>query len=78
MSLPIEKQQSVARTVSADQEKGAALVIDRNADLGLQFLAQNGRVEYTEEEERAVRWRIDLCLMPIVSLTSFQNLETSR
>lgn len=41
--------------------------IDKNADVGLQFLAQAEKIEYTEEEEKAVRRKIDLHLLPIVS-----------
>lgn len=62
----ISKQTSSVQQHSADPEKSEILV-DRNADLGLQHLAKNGRVEYTEEEERKVRWKIDLCVLPIVS-----------
>ncbi|KPM43000.1 putative transporter [Neonectria ditissima] len=50
-----------------DFEKGT--VIDKRADLGLQFLEKTGAVEYTEEEEQRVRWKIDLYLMPILMLT---------
>ncbi|KAF7553814.1 hypothetical protein G7046_g6993 [Stylonectria norvegica] len=50
-----------------DFEKGE--IVDRRADLGLQFLEMNGKIEYTEEEEQRVRWKIDLHLMPILMLT---------
>ncbi|KAK4868072.1 hypothetical protein LT330_007270 [Penicillium expansum] len=43
--------------------------IDKNADVGLQFLAQAEKIEYTEEEEKAVRRKIDLHLLPILCLT---------
>ncbi|KAF8855620.1 MFS general substrate transporter [Acephala macrosclerotiorum] len=68
MSSPIEKVPSVVRADTIDSEKGE-LILDRNADLGLQHLAKHGRVEYTPEEEAAVRWKIDLCLMPILAIT---------
>lgn len=41
-------------------------IIDNKADVALQYLAEHGRVEYTPEEERTVRWRIDLFLLPVV------------
>lgn len=50
-----------------DAEKNEVL-LGSGADIGLQFLAHNQDVEYTDAEERAVRWKIDLCLIPIVSL----------
>lgn len=65
MSNQIEKSPSNIRENAIDHEKGE-LVVDRHADLGLQHLAKHGRVEFTPEEEKAVRWKIDLCLMPIV------------
>ncbi len=65
MSFPIEKASSIIRDTTIDKEKGD--LVDPFADLGLQHLAKHGRVEYSIEEENAVRWRIDLCLMPIVS-----------
>lgn len=65
----ISKQSSVVAIPSnnLDAEKSEVL-LPAGADVGLQFLAQNETVEYTDAEERAVRWKIDLCLMPIVSL----------
>ncbi|KAF2808121.1 dipeptide transmembrane transporter [Mytilinidion resinicola] len=68
MSSTIEKVPSLAHVNSIDREKGE-LLVDRHADLGLQHLAKHGRVEYSIEEENAVRWKIDLCLMPILALT---------
>lgn len=53
---------------SKDTEQGE-VVFDKKADIGLKFLAENGRVEYTAAEERAVRWKIDLFVLPIVSTT---------
>jgi len=35
-------------------------------DIGLQPLAQQGHAEYTEEEVKRVRWKLDLDLLPIV------------
>jgi hypothetical protein len=77
MSSAIEKTPSTIQDVLTDHEKGE-VVIDRHADLGLQYLAKHGRVEYTEEEERAVRWKIDLCLMPIVSPGHNQSSRSSH
>ncbi|RDW74803.1 hypothetical protein BP6252_05945 [Coleophoma cylindrospora] len=68
MSSNIEKAPPIRRETTIDGEKGE-LIVDRHADLGLQHLAKHGRVEYTAEEENAVRWRIDLCLMPILAIT---------
>ncbi|TVY52770.1 putative transporter [Lachnellula cervina] len=66
----ISKQSSVVAIPSnnLDAEKSEVL-LPAGADVGLQFLAQNETVEYTDAEERAVRWKIDLCLMPILALT---------
>lgn len=37
-------------------------------DIGVAVVAEIGEVEhFTEEEDRAVRWKIDLHLMPLVS-----------
>lgn len=66
MSQPVEKISSIEQIRYTAPEKSEILV-DRTADLGLQFLAKHGRTEYTEQEESAVRWKIDLLLMPIVS-----------
>jgi hypothetical protein len=46
------------------------IVIDKKADIGLQFLAQHERVEYSVAEERRLRWEIDLFLLPVVSIFS--------
>jgi hypothetical protein len=64
-----EKVETVAR--DEDRDLGVEkVVVDKNADIGLQFLTQHEPVEYTAAEERKVRWKIDLYLLPIVS-----NLE---
>jgi hypothetical protein len=63
MSQPIANASSIVQTRSADLEK-KEIVVDRNADLGLQLLAKHGRTEYTEQQGNAVRWKIDLLLMP--------------
>ena len=42
-------------------------VVNKKADIGLQFIKQHGgAVEFTEEEDSRVRWKLDLYLMPIV------------
>lgn len=41
-------------------------IVDSKADVALQYLAEHGRVEYTAEEERVVRGRIDWFLLPVV------------
>ena len=56
---------------SASEEKANAVdeveVVDKQADLGLQFINQHGGgIEITEEEDRHVRRKLDLFLMPIV------------
>jgi hypothetical protein len=48
-----------------DYETGKT-VIDKKADIGLQFLAQHEHVEYSVAEERRLRWKIDLFLLPVV------------
>ena len=42
--------------------------LGKYADIGLTYLVQSEVVNYTPEEERKVRWKIDLCLRPIVRL----------
>jgi hypothetical protein len=43
------------------------MAVDKKADLGLQFINQHGGgIEITEEEDRRVRQKLDLFLMPIV------------
>lgn len=66
MDTSVQKSSPIVKMSSNDAEKNGIL-IDRDADLGLQHLVINGTVEYTEAEEAAVRWKIDLCLLPIVS-----------
>ncbi|KAH8901123.1 dipeptide transmembrane transporter [Thozetella sp. PMI_491] len=56
-----------AGTHVADFEK--AQLVDHSADLGLQFIAQHGQVEFSEAEASSVRWKIDLYLMPILMIT---------
>ncbi len=53
---------------SFDPEK-SSVIIDADADLGLQYMVKNGQIDYTEEEERRVRWKIDLFLLPVVSIS---------
>lgn len=60
------KEPSNTNNDTSDFEKGE--VLDKTADLGLQFLEKNGPVEFTRREERTVLWKIDLYLLPIVSV----------
>jgi hypothetical protein len=60
------KEPSNTNNDTTDFEKGE--VLDKAADLGLQFLEKNGPVEFTWREERTVLWKIDLYLLPIVSV----------
>ncbi|CAJ2503306.1 Uu.00g107000.m01.CDS01 [Anthostomella pinea] len=55
----------------ADSELGETkgVVVDEKADVGLKFLAQTGPVEYTNEEVKQVRWKIDLFFLPILCIT---------
>ncbi|KAI9736175.1 MAG: hypothetical protein M1834_001060 [Cirrosporium novae-zelandiae] len=53
---------------SSGTEK-ANVYVDSDADIGLQFLVQVGTVEFTEEEAKRVKWKIDLFLLPILCLT---------
>ena len=75
MFSQIVKESSMVRENAVDKEKGE--VVDHHADVGLQHLAKHGRVAYSLEEEKAVRWRIDLCLMPIVSSFSDSTAHTT-
>ena len=61
-----EKNTPLPSGVAEDSEKGQ--VVDSHADLGLKYLTEHGVVQYTEEEASKVRWKIDMYLMPIVSL----------
>lgn len=42
-------------------------IVTEKDDIGLQFLAAHANVSYTPAEDRQVRAKIDLHLMPIVS-----------
>lgn len=72
---PTEKGTAVPSAMAEDSEKGQ--LVDSHADLGLKFLAENGVVEYTEEEASKVRWKIDLFLMPIVCMTQSLDPRTA-
>ncbi|CAH0053542.1 unnamed protein product [Clonostachys solani] len=61
------KEPSNTNNGTSDFEKGE--VLDKTADLGLQFLEKNGPVEFTRREETTVLWKIDLYLLPILMLT---------
>jgi hypothetical protein len=52
-----------------DYETGK-IAIDKKANIGLQFLAQHEHVEYSVAKERRLRWKIDLFLLPVVSVFS--------
>lgn len=62
-SKSIQKVVSRQMPTTVDSEKSEPLI----TDIGLHYLAKNGRVEYTESEERKIRWKIDLCVLSIVS-----------
>jgi hypothetical protein len=57
----------LAHDETQDYETGK-IVIDKKADIGLQFLAQHENVEYSVAEERRLRRKIDLFLLPVVSV----------
>jgi len=68
MSLAISKHPSRVEAVSDHDAEKSEIFIDKKADIGLQYLAQNERIEFTVDEERKVRWKIDLFLLPIVRM----------
>lgn len=51
------------------------MIVDSKADLGLQYLEQHAVVEYTADEERWVRWKIDLFMLPIVRILKHGRLQ---
>ena len=51
----------------AHEEPSKAPIATEKDDIGLQYIAQHGIASYTPEEERRVRWKLDLNLMPMVS-----------
>ena len=53
--------------VSPDAINYSEDVKNSKADIGRVFLAQYGTVEYTTEEEKAVKRKIDWYILPIVS-----------
>ncbi|KAL3458257.1 hypothetical protein BJX64DRAFT_302031 [Aspergillus heterothallicus] len=59
----------MAKEATSDAEKAVLESQSSDIDIGLQFLAQHGQVEYTEEEDRRVRWKLDLYLLPILMVT---------
>lgn len=65
--MPISKETALTETASQRDPEKSEVLAEAGADLGFQYLAQHGVVEYTAEEESKVRWKIDLALMPIVS-----------
>jgi hypothetical protein len=53
----------------------------KQGDDALQFTIENGSINWTKEEERAVLWKIDLRLVPLVSwylLTFFCFADSIR
>ena len=64
MEEKVDLQQPAAGTDATED----GVSVRSNADLGLQLITQHGgAIDYTAEEDRRVRWKLDLCLMPIVS-----------
>ena len=61
-----EDRKDISLAQSRDTEQGE-VIVDKSTDVGLRYLAENGRIEYTANEEQAVRWKIDLFVLPIVS-----------
>jgi hypothetical protein len=49
-----------------DVEASEMKYVDKDADVGLQFLAQSEKIEYTEDEAKRVKRKTDLHLLPIV------------
>lgn len=63
-----------------DAEPDEAKYPKKDADVGLQLLASSGRIEYTAEEARRVKRKVDLFILPIVPyiLTLFRFAAYSR
>lgn len=58
----------IATSVTREEEEDSkVLVVTEEDDIGLQYIAQHGIESYTLEEDRRVRWKLDLHLMPMVS-----------
>lgn len=69
-STDIESKVSAAdENIKQEVSVGTEKVNVDNADLALEALHALGTFEYTPEEERAVVWKIDMRLMPIMALT---------
>ncbi|KAH7024357.1 dipeptide transmembrane transporter [Microdochium trichocladiopsis] len=54
---------------SINDEPTKEHVIDSRADIGLRYIAEHGVVEFTPEEERKVRRKIDMYFLPILAIT---------
>ncbi|GAB7356839.1 hypothetical protein MBLNU459_g7713t1 [Dothideomycetes sp. NU459] len=56
---------------ATDSESGQMkqIIVPGKGDVGLELLAQAGPVDYTEEEARQVKRKIDLYLLPILCIT---------
>ena len=65
--LNISKKPSLETSHNDVEVAKSEYIDERNADIALQYLAHNERIEYTEAEATKVRWKIDLFLLPIVS-----------
>ena len=73
MASSSEEKLSPAPELVHDETQGyetGNIVIDKKADIGLQLLAQHEHVEYSVAEERRLRWKIDLFLLPVISVFS--------
>lgn len=58
----------IATSVTREEEEDSKVpVVTEKDDIGLQYIAQHGIESYTPEEDRKVRWKLDLHLMPTVS-----------
>ncbi|KAH6853200.1 major facilitator superfamily domain-containing protein [Chaetomium sp. MPI-CAGE-AT-0009] len=42
---------------------------NRDADVGLQLLARSGTIEYTAQEARRVKWKVDFFILPLLCAT---------
>lgn len=58
----------IAASITQQEEDSKVLVVTEKDDIGLQYIVQHGVASYTAEEDRRVRWKLDLNLMPMVSL----------
>lgn len=66
---------SLERTVSNDQVDEKPAINTKHTDAAFHFLAEHEIIEYTAEEEKALIRKIDLVLMPLVSLKQSNGLS---